>query len=257
MTIAPYDENAAREVEQQRQQPMPIPQGAATSDLVLWAYEAQQANRIAKSLANTSFIPVSMRGKPDDVTAAILTGQELGMKPMAALRSLDVIQGVPALRAHAMRALVQSHGHSVQVVTSTEVLCVMRGRRAGEEEWQQVEWPIERAEKLLLTGKAEWKKQPQTMLVARATGEICRLIAADVLYAVPYASEELDEQPQRHASAEVLRADAPPPVTLSELTGPGEHTPEPAEPVDPDAEAAAQLAEERGWPPVRTPAGEG
>jgi hypothetical protein len=158
---------------------------------VQWAYEAQQANQIAQSLARTSFVPASLAGKPADITAAILAGQELGLQPMATLRSMDVIQGTPALRAHAMRGLVQSHGHEVEVVESTPTRCVMRGRRKGAENWQTVTWDLERAAKLGLTGKSEWKKQPQTMLVARATGEICRLVASDALYAMPYAAEEL------------------------------------------------------------------
>ncbi len=171
----------------------PAPRGAETSALVIWAYEAQQANRIAHSLAGTSFVPASLRGKPQDITAAILAGQELGLQPMATLRSLDVIQGTPALRAHAMRGLVQSRGHSIQLVESTEKRCVMRGRRKGEDEWQEVEWTIEQAQQLGLLGKDQWKKQPKNMLVARCTGAICRLIASDVLHAMPYASEELGD----------------------------------------------------------------
>jgi hypothetical protein len=179
------------------QQPDPmqqfVPIGAETSELVLWAYEARQARAIAVSLAKTSFVPLSLRGKPDDITAAILAGQELGMKPMATLRSIDVIQGTPALRAHAQRALLQSHGHKVKLVESTNEKCVMRGRRADETDadWQTIEWDLKRAEGLGLLGKAEWKKQPKTMLVARATGEICRLVASDVLHAMPYNAEEL------------------------------------------------------------------
>lgn len=173
------------------------PAGASTSALVLWAYEAQQAARIATSLARTSFVPASLRGKPEDITAAILAGQELGLQPMATLRSMDVIQGTPALRAHAMRGLVQSKGHKVWLVEQTPERVVMRGQRhagtPGEYEPEQESvWTIERAQQLGLTGKDQWKKQPQTMLTARATGEICRLVAADVLYAMPYAAEELD-----------------------------------------------------------------
>lgn len=176
-------------------QPAELAPMPALSPLMRWVTEAQQAELIAQNLARTSFVPASLRGKPHDITAAILAGQELGLQPMATLRSMDVIQGTPALRAHAMRGLVQSKGHSVQVVESTPERCVMRGRRKGEEEWQTVTWTIDRAKKLGLTGKSEWQKQPQTMLVARATGEICRLIASDVLYAMPYAAEELDAEP--------------------------------------------------------------
>lgn len=199
--------------------PEPATVGAApavASPLLIWAQEAQQAARIAMSLAKTSFVPASLRGKPEDVTAAILAGQELGLRPMATLRSMDVIQGTPALRAHAMRGLVQSHGHEVELVESTAERCVMRGRRKGAEQWQAVEWDLDRAASLGLTGKAEWKRQPKTMLVARATGEICRLIAADVLFAMPYAAEELDRDapvsappaPARVTAADILRQPA-------------------------------------------------
>ncbi|WP_188187980.1 hypothetical protein [Nonomuraea sp. SYSU D8015] len=189
------------------------------SPLMVWAMEVQQASQIAEALAQTSFVPAAMRGKPHEITAAILAGAELGLPPVASLRSMDVIQGTPALRAHAMRGLVQSHGHTVQLVESTKDRCVMRGRRKGETEWQQVEWDIPRAEQLGLTGKSEWKKQPKTMLVARATGEICRLIAADVLYAMPYAAEELGDpdlapppaSDSRVTAEEILRRQQPAP----------------------------------------------
>lgn len=186
----------------------------AESVLMAWAREAQQAERIAQNLANTSFVPQTLRGKPAEITAAILAGIELGLQPMATLRSMDVIQGTPALRAHAMRGLVQSRGHEIELLESTPVLCRMRGRRQGSDTWQEVSWPIGRAEQLGLTGKPEWKKQPQTMLVARATGEICRLIASDVLYAMPYAAEELHTD--RADAAVVVQT---PRVTLEEITG--------------------------------------
>jgi hypothetical protein len=205
------------------------PAGAQHSALVLWAYEASQANKIAQALAKTSFVPATLRGKPDDITAAILAGQELGLQPMASLRSMDVIQGTPALRAHAMRGLVQSRGHSLNLVESTEARCVYRGRRKGEEEWQEVVWTIERATSLGLTGKSEWKKQPKTMLVARATGEICRLIAADALYAMPYASEELYDSPRLDDTETPHRR-----VTAAEIVGAAE----------PDTETPSKTAEE-------------
>jgi hypothetical protein len=161
---------------------------APKNELALWAFEAKQAHLIALSLANTSFVPASMRGKTSDITGAILAGRELGMKPIAALRSIDIIQGTPALRAVTMRALVQSRGHTIQLLESTDERCVMRGRRQGEEDWQEVEWTIQRAGKMGLTAKQQWKIQPKTMLVARATSELSRLIAADVILAMPYTA---------------------------------------------------------------------
>ena len=42
--------------------------------LVQWAMAADRAYTIAQRLATTSFVPQSLRGKPYDITAAILAG---------------------------------------------------------------------------------------------------------------------------------------------------------------------------------------
>jgi hypothetical protein len=229
-----------------RPAPLPVPAGAEENPLVVWAYAAHQAHQIATKLAATSFVPTSLRGKPGDITAAILAGQELGLQPMATLRSIDVIQGTPALRAHAMRAVVQAHGHETELVESSDTHCVMRGRRRTGTSlngpvyggWQQVTWTIERAQRLGLTGKDQWKKQPATMLIARATGEICRLIASDALHAMPYAAEELGDSDAPVSSPVVTR------VTKAEVLGQAPAAELEREPVD------------DGWPePAEIPGG--
>ena len=176
--------------------PAPAPQQQITtkSALVIWAEEARVVANIADSIAKTPFAG-ALRGKPLEVTAVILAGNELGLQPMAALKSVDIIQGQPALRAHAMRGLLQSKGHEIELIESDDQHCVMRGRRKGSEAWQEVVWDIPRARLLGLLGKDQWKKQPKTMLIARATGELCRLVASDVLHGMPYAAEELDARP--------------------------------------------------------------
>ncbi len=186
-------QQAVATTDQQQANSLPTPQPTAgTTALMQWAQEADLAYQMAQKLAATSFVPQSLRGKPGDITAAILAGAELGLKPMATLKSIDVIQGTPALRAHAMRGIVQKQGHEIELVESTPERCVMRGRRKGTDGWQTVEWTTARASQLGLLNKPEWKKQPQTMLVARATGELCRLIASDALHGMPYVSEELE-----------------------------------------------------------------
>jgi DNA-directed RNA polymerase specialized sigma24 family protein len=144
-----------------------------------------------RELAQTSFVPKAFQGKPAEVTAAIMAGQEIGLQPVAALRSIDVIQGKPSLSAVAMRGLVQSKGHEVWVEESTETRAIVKGRRRGEEVVQTSTWTIDRAKRMGLTSKSTWKDQPQAMLIARATAECCRLVAADVILGMPYAREEL------------------------------------------------------------------
>src|SRR5512138_1627347 len=121
----------------------------------------------------------------------------------------------------------------------------MSGRRAGETDWQQVEWTIARAQQLGLTGKDQWKKQPQTMLVARATGEICRLVASDVLYAMPYVAEELRDHEQPVAPARVTAAEILGQPASDEPEAPGGPAPTLDEPAEPELEP-------EDWPETST-----
>jgi hypothetical protein len=174
-----------------------------------WANSAQAAYSVAESLVKTSFVPESFRGKPYEATAAILAGLELGLDPMASLRSFDVIQGQAAPRAITLRAVAQAHGHELVVDESTNTRCVMRGRRAGSQDWQKVVWTMDRAKALGVTGKNNWKVQPQSMLVARATSELARLIAADAILGIGYSAEEIADGADVHDDSAVVVDDAP------------------------------------------------
>jgi hypothetical protein len=198
-----------------------------------WFEEAEAAAGIARQLADTPFVPDSLkrwqplpRNAPREtprvldadatvaiVSAALLAGQELGFGPMAALRSFDVIRGVPALRANALRALVQHHGHDLTVVESTATRAVVRGRRSNGET-QQSTWTLDRARQMgLYPGKedGQWRRQPQNMLVARASAEAARWIASDAILGMPYIAEELADEPYETAPAAELEA-APAPA---------------------------------------------
>ena len=180
-------------------QPYHEPPTTSLVDLESWANWAKAAAYIARTLAPTPWAPQSLKVAGDvekttaNMAAAILTGFELGMKPMSSLRSIDVIGGTPALRAFALRGLVQQAGHEIWLAESTKTQAIVRGKRRGDTNPQESKWTIERARDLGLVGKDNWKKQPTAMLVARATAECARLIAADVLLALPYIAEELDD----------------------------------------------------------------
>jgi len=176
-----------------REPAAPVTYQQRPSTIAQWAMDAQQANLVAQSLAGTMFVPQALRGKPDEITAAILTGAEMGLQPMAALRALDVIQGTPAFRANTLRGLVQAHGHEIWVESTTDTRAVVKGKRFNSDRVEESVWTIERARQLGVTSKDNWKKQPGTMLVARATTDIARRIAADVILALPYSSEEVED----------------------------------------------------------------
>jgi hypothetical protein len=191
------------------------PRVVRQASLAVWAQEADVAFRLAEQLAKTSFVPATMKGNVDNITACLLAGNELGLPPMAALKSMDVIHGVVGLRAHAMRGLVQSHGHEIEIIESTATVCQIRGRRKGTEDWQTSVWTIGRAQLAGYAAKnAMYRTVPTDMLAARSTGEVCRWIASDVLHGVPYNTDELrDIEPK----TTTVRVGAP--VTAAEILG--------------------------------------
>lgn len=185
-------------------------QDAAIHRLAEWAHGAQAAHNVATTLVQTSFCPDQFRGKAGEATAAILAGMEVGLQPMAALRSFDIIGGAAAPKAITLRAVVQAAGHEMVLEESTATRCIMRGRRRGSSEWQRVTWTIDRARDLGVTGKDNWRKQPQAMLVARATGELARLIASDAILGIGYTSEEIaDGGPADQSAAPEPAAEQP------------------------------------------------
>ena len=184
--------------------------------LVAWAQAASAANQLATSLARTSFVPRAFQGNPGDATAAIMLGDELGLKPLAALRSIYIISGTPAMYARTMVALVMSHGHEVWTESSTDREVVVCGRRRGSDHEERSAWTIDRARKAGYTNNKKYDSDPQAMLYAKAAGEVARKVAPDVLAGVPFSVEdlELEEQPTAEVSrstARVQRAPKPQP----------------------------------------------
>lgn len=189
------------------------PAGTVAS-LVGWAEEVQAAHALATKLVVTSFVPDFFKNKPHEAAAAILTGHELGLSPLASLRSIFVIKGTPGMYAKAMVAVVQAAGHEVWVEEQSDDKVVVCGKRAGSEHVFRTVWDRARVIKAKLTGNSKYQDSPQQMMVARGQAEICRQVAADALHGVPYAVEEIrDFRDERTATADDDR------VTGAEILG--------------------------------------
>lgn len=205
--------------------------------LVEWAHELQAAASLAEALCRTSFVPKHFAGKPAETAAAILTGFELGLSPMAAVRAIFVISGTPGMYAKSMVAVVQSRGHQVWIPEQSDERVVVRGQRKGSAHVYETVWDRARVVKAKLTGNAKYQENPQQMMVARGQAEICRQVASDALHGIPYAVEEFDDLPPVTATATVGR------VTAAEILGTDEAAPE--QPTPP-AESQAATEEARG-----------
>jgi hypothetical protein len=168
------------------------------AQLVAWAHAASAAHTLATSLVKTNVCPEAFRGKADEAAAVVLLGAELGMSPIAALRSMFVIRGQVSMYVRSQVALVQSRGHRVWTVQETDDTVTVAGWRNGDpaDRVEHVTWTIARARQagFIRRGRdnapSQYELQPRAMLWARAAGEVCRRIAADVLQGIP---ETIDE----------------------------------------------------------------
>jgi hypothetical protein len=169
----------------------------AMDRLARWVQQADAVFALADRICSTSFAPSAYRGKPAEAAAAMLAGAELGFDPMASLRAFDNINGTPAPKAITQRAVVLGAGHEVETVEQSAKRAVVRGRRKGATDWQVATWDIARAMKLpQFKTNPNYQNNPEAMLVARATSEVCRWVAPDAIMGMPYSAEEISDHPE-------------------------------------------------------------
>jgi hypothetical protein len=208
---------------------------------VRWASVMLPAVELATTIADTDFVPRALRGNPGAIAACILYGDELGIGPIQALQSIDVIEGSPQPSAALARALILREGHSFIIHEATGTRCLVSGLRIRrpEQERTRVEWNLDMARSAGLLSKAVWQRYPRAMLVARASSELANQVFPDVmkgLGAIPDDSatageiatwdEQTEKPPPRKRVARKLKR------VPSELPPPEPHPLEPRDTVD-------------------------
>lgn len=151
------------------------------------------AMRLAARIHDTPFVPSSMRGKPHYVLGCILYGDELGIGPMQSLAQIHVIDGKPAAAPELMRALVLRAGHTFKVVDKSADKVTVYGKRRESESDATITFTMDDAKRAGLDGRASWKNYPRSMLMARATSELCRDIFSDVIAGLSYTPDEVSD----------------------------------------------------------------
>jgi hypothetical protein len=149
----------------------------------------------ANAISKTEVVPAAFRGKPDSILAVIQTGLEMGLTPMASLRSFNNIQGTVVLKPESAMGLIRSKGliknfsitHSGQ---GNSLVVTVSGQRVGDSQEYTVRFSWADAVQAQLHNKDMYKRFPLRMLTARAIGFFCKDLFPDVLSGLPISEPD-------------------------------------------------------------------
>lgn len=185
----------------------PEPKALARTGNTASALTAPEANfgsmmDLAQTLIASGFLPRHVQ-KPAQAVAIILTGREMGLGPMAALRSIYMVEGKPTLAADLCLGLFKRAGGQATFTRLDEKGAVLRLRHPNGDE--HVEQFLEAdAQRAGLLGKDVWKKYPKAMYRSRVITAGIKSIGFETLAGV-YDPEEMEVRAPLAAPA------APPP----------------------------------------------
>ena len=145
----------------------------------------------AESLVKTGFLPQAIK-TPEQALAIMLTGRELGIPAMAALNTINVIQGKPAISPQLMLALIERSGQLEDIEFQIDpdgrwvsVIMKRKGRSAHNEVFGENE-----AKAMGLLSKDNYRKQPTVMYKWRAVAAAARTVFPDVILGL-YTPDEM------------------------------------------------------------------
>lgn len=168
-----------------------------------WGTMKEQANMLIK----TGFLPPSVK-TPEQVIAIALTGRELGIGMMEAIRGINVIQGKPSVSPQLMLALAIRTGQMESYDMKSDATgAVVRVKRKGWPEHVAKFGPTE-AKALGLDTKDNYRKQAGVMYQWRALAQALRFTFPDAVSGI-YTFEEMGADVKVEDDGSIVVKEAP------------------------------------------------
>jgi len=120
---------------------------------------------LAKEIVPSGFLPDHIK-TPAQAVAIILTGRELGMGPMRALRSLMMVKGKVVEAADSQLARFKTDGGRAVFEKLTDAEAVLKLRHPNGDEHTET-FTLEDARRAKLLGNSNWQNYPKAMLRSR------------------------------------------------------------------------------------------
>jgi hypothetical protein len=160
-----------------------------------WRLDERKAAVLGRA---SEAVPKAFRGKPGDIMAVWLMGDELGISRMAMLRGAYVVNGKPQLSGDLLLAVARGNGVKVtetnhQDDDTGELWATCIATLPGGEEISVTFTQGDAVAAGLWGSSDPWKKYPRRMLQMRARGWCLRDAIPDKLAGV-YVEGELDSE---------------------------------------------------------------
>jgi hypothetical protein len=160
-----------------------------------------EVRELADLLSKSNLLPEALRGKIPDIAMQILTGQELGLSPTAAIRGVHIVQGKPLLSADMMVGLVLGSGAAeyFSCIEETATQVTYETKRKGSPHPQRCTWSDDDTKAAGLQAKDNWRLHKRQMRRARCKAMLARDVFPDVLAGV-YDPDEIHEPARAEAT---------------------------------------------------------
>lgn len=159
-----------------------------------------QLLRVANMLSQTSIIPQSYQGKPQDCFVAIEMANRMGVSPMVVMQNMYVVKGKPSWAGQACTMLINSCGKfkDVKHIYTGEKGKPNRGcyvtatRISDGSQVDGVEVTMQMAQAEGWTSNSKWRNMPELMLAYRASAFFARVYCPEAMMGVQTAEEVYD-----------------------------------------------------------------
>ena len=186
-----------------------VEQTTELAPVTVWTDKKQfdQLLRAANMLSQTSIIPATYQGKPQDCFVALEMATRMGVSPLVVMQNMYVVKGKPAWAGQACTMFINSCGKFTQVKhvytgekgTDNRGCYVTATRISDGIQVNGVEVTIAMAKAEGWTSNTKWRNMPELMLAYRASAFFARVHCPEALMGVQLVDEIYDTETSRNA----------------------------------------------------------
>ena len=177
--------------------------------VTVWTDKRQfdQLLRAANMLSQTSIIPATYQGKPQDCFVALEMATRMGVSPLVVMQNMYVVKGKPAWAGQACTMFINScgkfsgvkHVYTGEKGTDSRGCYVTATRISDGVQVNGVEVTIAMAKAEGWTSNTKWRNMPELMLAYRASAFFARVHCPEALMGVQLVDEIYDTETSRNS----------------------------------------------------------